>query len=152
MKIFKILCLIALIMLFTVNSVSAQKDFTSYVDPRIGNVSQFLVPTYPTFSLPNQMLRMFPIKTDYIADQVTAWPLQVMSHREAGILRMKVSLGQLSKQTWAEKMTIDHDREVVHPWHYSTYLVDDKITVSFAPASKAAIYKVDFPVSDKKTS
>jgi len=132
------------------STTTAQSDFTQYIDPKIGNVSMFLVPTYPTFSLPNQMLRMFPIKTDYIADQVTAWPLQVMSHREAGILRMKVSLGEINKQTWTEKMTIDHDREIVRPWHYSTYLVDDKITVSFAPASKCAIYRVDFPVSDKK--
>ncbi|MCX6309432.1 MAG: glycoside hydrolase family 92 protein, partial [Bacteroidia bacterium] len=134
----------------TLNNVYAQQDFTKYVDPRIGNVSTFLVPTYPTFSLPNQMLRMFPVKTDYIADQVTAWPLQVMTHRMSGILQMKVSLGDITNKSWSEKMTIDHDREVVHPWHYSTYLVDDAITVSFAPASKCAIYKIDFPMADQK--
>ena len=131
-------------------SVSAQKDFSSFVDPRIGNVSTFLVPTYPTFQLPNQQLRMFPIKTDYIADQLTAWPLQVMSHRDAGIMRMKVSLGEITKKTWTDKMTIDHDREIVHPWHYSTYLVDDNIIVSFSPTNKCAAYKVDFPASEVK--
>lgn len=136
--------------LFSIVTSIAQEDFTQYVDPTIGNVSQFLVPTYPTFSLPNQMLRMFPIKTDYIADQVTAWPLQVMAHREQGIMRMKVSLGEITNKSWNEKMTIDHDREIVRPWHYATYLVDDNITLSFTPAAKCAIYKIDFPVSDKK--
>ncbi|MCX6309206.1 MAG: GH92 family glycosyl hydrolase [Bacteroidia bacterium] len=129
---------------------AAKKDFTKYVDPKIGNVSQLLVPTFPTFSLPNQMVRMFPIKADYIADQVTAWPLQVESHREAGFMRMKVSLGEITNTTWNAKMAIDHDLEVVRPWLYSTYLIDDDITVSFAPAKKCAIYKIDFPASGKK--
>ena len=131
-------------------TTSGQEDFTKYIDPEIGNVSQMLVPTYPTFSLPNQMIRMFPIKPDYIADQVTAWPFQVGAHRSEGILQMKVTLGEITDDSWDKKMTIDHDLEVVRPWHYSTYLVDDDITVSFTPARKCAIYKIDFPDSEKK--
>ncbi len=133
---------------FTV--VVGQEDFTKYVDPKIGNVSQLLVPTFPTFSLPNQMVRMFPIKPDYIADQVTAWPLQVESHRTQGVMLLKVSLGEIDAKSWNRKMTIDHDLEVVRPWLYSTYLVDDDITVSFTPAKKCGIYKIDFPASEKK--
>ena len=131
-------------------NVSSQEDFTKYIDPRIGNVSQLLVPTFPTFSLPNQMLRMFPIKPDYIADEVTAWPLQVENHREPGIMRMKVSVGEITNESWQRKMAIDHDLEVVRPWHYSTYLIDDDVTVSFTPAKKCAIYKIDFPQSTYK--
>lgn len=138
------------ILLCSITVVAAQEDFTKYVDPKIGNVSQLLVPTYPTFSLPNQMVRMFPIKPDYIADQVTAWPFQVLSHREDGIIRMRVSVGDIINSTWNRKMTIDHDLEVVRPWFYSTYLIDDNITVNFAPAKKCAIYKMEFPVSEKK--
>ncbi|MCX6326763.1 MAG: hypothetical protein NT144_08990 [Bacteroidia bacterium] len=85
--------------------VSGQEDYTKYVDPTIGNVSQLLVPTYPTFSLPNQMIRMFPIKPDYIADQVTAWPFQVESHRTAGILQMKVILGEITRESWKRKIS-----------------------------------------------
>lgn len=136
--------------LFSVAIATAQEDFTKYVDPTIGNVSQLLVPTYPTFSLPNQMIRMFPIKADYISDQVTAWPFQVESHRTPGILQMRVSLGEITPESWSKNMTIDHDLEVVRPWHYSTYLVDNDITVSFTPAKKCAIYKIDFPASAKK--
>lgn len=141
--------LLSLVILFC-SSVISQKDFTQFVDPRIGNVSPFLVPTYPTFSLPNQMLRMFPVKPDYIADQVTAWPMQVMTHRTPGILQIRVSTGDVTNKSWNEKMTIDHDREIIRPWHYSTYLIDDMITVSFTPSSKSAIYQFEFPQNGTK--
>ena len=47
----------------------AQEDFTKYIDPTIGNVSRFLVPTYPTIHLPNQMLRMFPVKISFVPER-----------------------------------------------------------------------------------
>lgn len=136
--------------LFSFAIATGQEDYTKYIDPTIGNSAQFLVPTYPTFSLPNQMLRMFPVKPDYLDDQVTAWPLQVEVHRKSVILKMKVSLGEITPESWKRKMTIDHDLELVRPWHYSTYLVDDDITLSFTPAKKCAIYKIDFPAAAKK--
>jgi predicted alpha-1,2-mannosidase len=136
--------------LFSFTIATGQEDYTKYIDPTIGNSAQFLVPTYPTFSLPNQMLRMFPVKPDYLDDQVTAWPLQVEVHRKSVILKMKVSLGEITADSWKRKMTIDHDLELVRPWHYSTYLVDDDITLSFTPAKKCAIYKIDFPAAAKK--
>lgn len=129
----------------------SSKDFTKYVDPTIGNVSRFLVPTYPTMHLPNQMLRMFPVKKDYIADQVEAFPLQVFKHRSSGIFQMKVVSGQVTDESWKEKMHIDHDLEVYHPWLYSTYLIDDDVRVSFAPAERSAIYKLSFPKGVKKS-
>ena len=131
--------------LYIILSAFSQEDNTKYVDPTIGNVSRFLVPTYPTIHLPNQMLRMFPIKTDYISDEVDAFPLQVTSHRSSGILQMKLSLGEISNKSWENKMNIDHDLEIVHPWLYSTYLIDDAIRVSFTPGKKVAIYKIEFP-------
>lgn len=129
---------------FTGIASFSQEDFTKYIDPTIGNVVPFLVPTYPTMHLPNQMIRMFPVKQDYTSDQVDAFPLQVTSHRQAGILQMKVSVGKIAKSSWNQKMNIDHDLEVYHPWLYSTYLIDDDIRVSFAPGEKCAIYKIDF--------
>ena len=88
---------------------------------------------------------MFPVKKDYISDQVEAFPLQVTGHREKGIFQMKVSLGAISNDSWKKKMNIDHDLETVQPWLYSTYLIDDNIRVSFTPAKKTAIYKIEFP-------
>lgn len=137
-------------LLFVSSLWASKKDYTQYVDPKIGNVAQLLVPTYPTFSLPNQMLRMIPNKPDYIADQVNSWPLQVEAHREKGLMQMSVSTGEISNATWKKKMSIDHDLEIVRPWHYSTYIVKEDITVSFTPSKKSAIYKVDFPAVKTK--
>lgn len=139
-----------ILIISSVISSCSQEDFTVYVDPTIGNVSQLLVPTYPTFHLPNQMVRMFPVKKDYIDDQITGFPLQVISHRSKGILQMKVTLGNVTSSSWKAKMNIDHDLEIMRPWLYSTYLIDDDIRVSFAPGEKCAIYKIEFPSSVKK--
>ncbi len=127
-----------------------RKDNSQYIDPTIGNVSRFLVPTYPTMHLPNQMLRMFPVKRDYICDQVEAFPLQVVSHRRSGLFQMKISLGKIRETAWQKNMYIDHDLEKVHPWHYSTYLIEDDIRVSFAPGKKCAIYKLEFSGTEQR--
>ncbi|MFC2115058.1 GH92 family glycosyl hydrolase [Bacteroidota bacterium] len=142
--------LFILLIIISIISSCSQEDFTKYVDPTIGNVSKMLVPTYPTFHLPNQMIRMFPVKKDYIDDQITGFPLQVISHRSKGILQMKVTLGELSASSWRTKMNIDHDLEIMHPWLYSTYLIDDDIRVSFTPGEKCAIYKIEFPSAANK--
>jgi len=144
--------LIVLLTVLSFTNSSAQKtdDNTKYIDPTIGNVSRFLVPTYPTIHLPNQMLRMFPVKQDYISDMVQAFPFQVTAHRRPGILQMKTTLGEVKHQSWNKGMVIDHDLEKVHPWLYSTYLIEDDIKVSFAPSKKSAIYKVDFPKGKQK--
>ena len=145
--------LITLIILFQgiTSNLYSQEDFTKYIDPTIGNVSRFLVPTFPTMHLPNQMLRMVPVKGDYISDQVAAFPLQVPAHRNRpGLFLMKVTLGDIAENSWKQKMNIDHDLEIVQPWLYSTYLVDDEIKVSFSPGEKCGIFKIDFPESVKK--
>jgi predicted alpha-1,2-mannosidase len=123
------------------------QDSTQYIDPRIGNVSMLLVPTYPTFSRPHQMLRMVPAKSDYIDDQVAGFPLQVGGHRMAGVFPIKVVVGPVAADSWKKKMPIDHDLEIVRPWHYSTYLIEDNVRVSFTPARKAAIYQWEFPAA-----
>ena len=71
----------AVLSLCLISSIFSQEDNTKYVDPTIGNVAQLLVPTYPTMHLPNQMIRMFPVKYDYLGDQIDAFPLQVVTHR-----------------------------------------------------------------------
>ena len=144
--------LIVLLSVLSFTNSSAQKtdDNTKYIDPTIGNVSRFLVPTYPTIHLPNQMLRMFPVKKDYISDMVQGFPLQVTAHRRPGILQMKVASGKVKPNLWKKGMPIDHDLERVHPWLYSTYLIEDEIKVSFTPSKKSAIYKVDFPDGKQK--
>jgi predicted alpha-1,2-mannosidase len=145
-----IACLALLFMLVSCSKESPAEDNTRYIDPTIGNVSRFLVPTFPTFHLPNQMMRMIPVKTDYISDQVEAFPLHVYAHRNWGLFQITVTTGDVSPADWRKKMIIDHDLEIVHPWHYSTYLIEDDIRVSFTPGAKSGIYKFEFPEAGQR--
>jgi len=138
------------LLLGLVSTAVVHAEITDYVNPRIGNISKLLVPTFPTFHLPNQMIRMVPGRYEYRDDQIDNFPLQVYSHRFSSILRMKPGLGGVDEQSWGKKMMFDHGLEVMHPWLYSTYLLDEDISVSFTPGKKSAIYKIEFPAATQK--
>src|SRR5262245_33838341 len=52
-----------------------------YVDPSIGCVGHLLEPTRPTVSLPNSMVRVYPVRRDGTDDQISSFPLTIISHR-----------------------------------------------------------------------
>ncbi|MDB5018460.1 MAG: glycoside hydrolase family 92 protein [Mucilaginibacter sp.] len=115
-----------------------------YIDPRIGNVGALLQPTRPTTQLPNQLIRMYPEREDYMDDQITNFPLTIVSHRLGEVFSIKPSVKPLSGQAWKQRLTYDHDLEVTRPWYYSTYLIDDGTTVEFTPGKKTAIFRFAF--------
>lgn len=121
------------------------QSFLSYVDPRIGNVGQLLESTRPTVQLPNQVMRMYPIRANYIDDQISSFPLLVVSHRQGEAFSFKPISGEVTPASFQKRMTYDHDLEVLRPWKYETYLVDDDITVGFTPGEKSGIYTFTFP-------
>ncbi|GAA4323842.1 GH92 family glycosyl hydrolase [Mucilaginibacter gynuensis] len=135
-------------------SVMAQNDKfdgnLGYVDPSIGNVGQLLEPTRPTVQLPNQMMRMYPIRKDYIDDQISSFPLLIVSHRLGQAFSIKPTVSGVNEDSYNARMTYDHDLEVLQPWHYSTYLIDDDITVKYVPGKRAGIYQFDFPENREK--
>ncbi|MEO3403700.1 GH92 family glycosyl hydrolase [Mucilaginibacter sp. CAU 1740] len=123
-----------------------------YIDPHIGNVGALLEPTRPTAHLPNQMIRMLPVRHDYIDDQISSFPLNVVSHRLGEVFSVKPDNKQLTAASWDERMTYDHDLEVTRPWYYSTYLIDKDITVEFTPGKKVGDYKFSFPAKSASKS
>jgi predicted alpha-1,2-mannosidase len=138
--------LVVLLACSTSISAIAQLQFPGegnlkYVDPRIGNVGAILEPTRPTIQLPNQVIRMTPQRADYIDDQISNFPLTVVSHRNGQVFSVKPALAVTDKK----RLTYDHDLEVNRPWYYSTYLVDNDIKVEFTPGKKAGIFKFSFP-------
>ncbi|HEY8782404.1 MAG TPA: GH92 family glycosyl hydrolase [Mucilaginibacter sp.] len=120
-------------------------DNLKYIDPRIGNVGQLLEPTRPTMHLPNQMIRVYPNRADYIDDQISSFPLNMVSHRLGEVFAIKPDDKALTASSWEQKMPYDHDLEVTRPWYYSTYLIDKDITVEFTPGKKVGIYRFSFP-------
>jgi predicted alpha-1,2-mannosidase len=117
-----------------------------YVDPRIGNVGAILEPTRPTIQLPNQVIRMTPQRADYMDDQISNFPLTVVSHRNGQVFSVKPALSAQD----TKRMTYDHDLEINRPWYYSTYLIDSDIKVEFTPGKKTGIFKFDFPQNSTK--
>ncbi|MEN8186314.1 MAG: glycoside hydrolase domain-containing protein, partial [Bacteroidota bacterium] len=127
-----------------------QKNNLQYVNPNIGAVGHLLHPTYPTVHLPNQPIRMIPVRKDYLDDQISFFSLSMISHREGylfGILPgMLISEGDI----WAKKQTYDHDHEILKPNYYKTYLIDSEITTEFVPGKRAGFFKFHFPEKGTK--
>jgi predicted alpha-1,2-mannosidase len=136
------------------NSAATQATANlNYVDPTIGNVGRLLEPTRPTVQLPNQLMRMYPLRDDYMDDQISGFPLLIVSHRMGEAFVVKPTVAEsLTPESWQQKMAYDHDLEVTRPWYYSTYLVDDETTIEFVPGKKTGIYRFSFsPAAQKKT-
>ena len=121
---------------------------TKYIDTDIGGVGFLLQPTRPTVQLPNQMVRMYPIRKDYIDDQISWFPMSTISHRQGELFGIKPINGKTSEESWKEKMTYDHDLEVKKPWYYSAWLIDDEIQVEYAPGAKSGMFRFQFGSDD----
>jgi predicted alpha-1,2-mannosidase len=135
----------------SLTGVTAPDNNTRYVDPRIGNVGALLQPTRPTVQQPNQMIRMYPQRADYIDDQITSFPLNIVSHRLGEVFAIKPSIKQPALDNWKDKMLYDNDLEITRPWYYSTWLVNDNITVAFTPGKKTGFYRFAFPANVPKS-
>ncbi len=126
-------------------AATAKSDNLKYIDPRIGNVGALLQPTRPTVQLPNQVMRMYPERNDYIDDQISNFPLCIVSHRLGEVFSIKPWDKVLSLNDWRTKQAWDHELEITRPWYYQTYLIDDEITVDYTAGKKAGIYRFEFP-------
>lgn len=150
MRLLKPVFLLALYSLTGITNTQAQTNpdgNLQYIDPRIGNVGQLLEPTRPTMHLPNQMIRMYPVRANYIDDQISSFPLNMVSHRLGEVFSIKPDSQPLTAASWNQRMPYDHDLEVTRPWYYSTYLIDKDITVEFVPGKKVGIFRFGFPAN-----
>ena len=60
-------------------SGSKEKSNLNYIDPYIGNVVPFENPNRPVVHLPNQMVRVFPMRYDHLDLQITGFPLLALN-------------------------------------------------------------------------
>ncbi|MBS1606389.1 MAG: GH92 family glycosyl hydrolase, partial [Bacteroidetes bacterium] len=147
----KIICLSMVLVAALLNpmKIVAQGNL-DYVDPTIGNVGLLLQPTRPTVQLPHQLIRVYPIRKDYIDDQIASFPLTIVSHRLGEVFSLKPSRVGAEAAGGAALMAYDHDLEITRPWYYSTYLLDEDVRVEFTPGKKAGIYRFSFGGSRPK--
>lgn len=139
--------LIAILILTSCQQEPKQAN-TDYIDIDIGGVGFLLQPTRPTVQLPNQMVRMYPIRKDYIDDQISWFPMSTISHRQGELFGIKPINGEATDESWNRKMNYDHDLEVKKPWYYSAWLIDDEIQVEYAPGAKSGMFRFGFESDD----
>jgi len=121
------------------------KSNLDYVDPHIGGMSHLLQPTRPTVHLPNQMIRMHPVRKDYLDDQISFFPLSLISHRNGELFGIMPYASSVDEDMWKDRQMYDHDLETVRPNYYSTYFIDSDIRTEFAPGARTGYFTFTFP-------
>lgn len=118
-------------------------DPTIYVDTNIGGVAPILQPTRPTVQLPNQMIRMYPNRADYLDDQISSFPLSLISHRNGQLFRIMPFTGETNQpvSAWGKQ------NETATPYYYSVWLEDYNTTLEFVPGEKTGLYRISFPAN-----
>ncbi len=136
-----IISLISFFLLSCCNTEKEKFDPLKFVDPNIGGVAPILVPTRPTVQLPNQPVRMYPNREDYLDDQITSFPLSMISHRNGQLFRLMPFTGETTRPVSAW----DRQNETTTPYYYSVWLEDFDATLEFTPGAKAGYFRIVFP-------
>jgi predicted alpha-1,2-mannosidase len=106
-----------------------------YVDPSMGGQGFLLEPTKPTVSLPNSMVRVYPVRKDQLDDQISSFPLTIISHR----------LGELFWLMPGNNSPAAYDQEVETPYYYSIRIDDSLIRTEFTPTAHCGYFRFTFP-------
>ena len=107
-----------------------------------------LQPTRPTVHLPNQMIRVYPVRKDYLDDQIRYFPLTIISHRLGELFGIMPFTGQLAGE--APVSAWDNQLEISSPYYFSTWLEDYNITIEFTPGNKTGYFRFIFPDGSEK--
>ena len=139
------------LLLFNCTKKTDEISNLDYVDPYIGNVGILLQPTRPTVQLPNQMIRMYPIRKDYLDDQIKYFPLTISSHRSDELFGIMPYACTNNDGMPKEAQTYDHDLEIVRPYYFNTYFIDSGIQTEYTPGSKCGYFRFTFPPDSPKS-
>lgn len=134
-----------IIIIFLYGCASApvtEKEPVDYVNPYMGNISHLLVPTYPTISLPNSMLRVYPDRGDYTGLLIRGLPVMITSHRGSSAFNLSPMSGIPREIRPVFQYT--YDLEKITPYSYSVYLDEHDIAVNLAVSHQSAIYSLAF--------
>ena len=112
-----------------------------YVDPSMGGQGFMLEPTRPTVSLPNSLVRVYPVRKDQLDDQIRSFPLTIISHRMGELFWLMPGNG--SPDAWNRPAA--YDQEVEKPYYYSTRFDASLIQTEFTPAAHCGYFRFTFP-------
>lgn len=130
--------------LLTLSIVTLQaqvkKAPVDYVNPYMGNISQMLVPTYPTVHLPWSMMRVRPERGSYTDVNVNGLPVFTVGHRGSTTFHLSATQGQKIDRV----ITTDYDNEIVRPYYYATDIDRQRVHAELTPSHHSAIYRFSF--------
>ncbi len=129
---------LALGVLCLASVVQAQVE---YVDPSMGGQGFLLEPTRPTVSLPNCMVRVYPVRKDQLDDQIHSFPLTIISHRLGELFWLMPGDGTQNPWDLAQA----YDQEVETPYYYSTRFDNSLIQTEFTPTARCGYFRFTFP-------
>ena len=139
------------VMVLASQSRAQENSNVKYIDPTIGNVSPLLNTNRPVVQLPNQAVRMFPLRYDHLDLQITGFPLLALNIiTPQTIFSVKSSNGEISDTCWNRRLNYDQDFEINRPWYYSNILTDDDTKVEFSAGERTGIYRFTFHDGVKK--
>jgi len=147
-RIFRPSIILLLLVVLTLQSIQAQQTASpvDWVNPRIGGISQVLMPTFPTVHRPFGMVRFFPetspgISDSYLGGRIVGFPLNRPEHRGGSAITVMAVSGYDALKNPDLSSAIDHDFETVTPYKYSVLLEDADITVDYSPTEKCGFYQ-----------
>src|SRR5580698_9037724 len=88
-----------------------------WVTPSMGGQGYLLEPTRPTVSLPNSMVRVYPVRNDGLDDQIHFFPLTIISHRLGELFWMMPGEGGADDAAWNRPRTFDQEKST--PYYYA---------------------------------
>lgn len=112
-----------------------------YVDPTIGGQGVLLEPTRPTVSVPNSMVRVYPVRRDQLDSQIHSFPLTIISHRLGELFWLMPGDGLST--AWDQPAA--YDQEIETPYYYSTHFIDSKVRTEFTPTAHCGFFRFTVP-------
>jgi len=112
-----------------------------FVNPAMGGQGFMLEPTRPTVSLPNSIVRVYPVRKDQLDDQIHSFPLTIISHRLGELFWLMPGDG--SSDTW--NLPRAYDQEVETPYYYSARFDSSMIQTEFTPTERCGYFRFTFP-------
>jgi len=132
-----------IVIALTVLSACNREGGLQHVDPDIGGVGLLLQPTRPAVHQPNQFIRVYPSRRDYLDDQIRSFPLALVSHRNGELFNIMPFTGEVSSA--APVSAWDTHLETIRPYYLKTWLETYNTTVEFTPGRKAGFFRFIYP-------
>jgi predicted alpha-1,2-mannosidase len=130
-------------LLLAIACTSIASAQVEYVDPSMGGQGVLLEPTRPTVSLPNSMVRVYPVWHDQLDSQVHSFPLTIISHRLGELFWLMPFDGTPNNDTWNSPQA--YDQAVKTPYYLSVRFDDSLIQTEFTPTARCGYFRFTFP-------